>query len=141
MAYEIFTRKVARRGTPMLTITKLGRLSLNKTATVILEKQAIEFVLVLWDNEGRKIGIRPITKRDNRAYTLAYGKKGNGAGFSAKTFLDYINYDYSQSRSFPTEWNTSEGVFETEIPVEHLLDQRQQTLLPVTMGKKQPKAG
>src|SRR5690348_15937302 len=99
MAYEIFTRKVIRAGLPTLTITKLGRLSLNKTATVMLEKNAVEYVLVLWDKDDRKIAIRPITKKDPRAYSVTYGVKGNGAGFSAKTFCDYINLDYTQSRS------------------------------------------
>ena len=118
--WEIFTRKVRKRGTPAITFSTLGRISLNKAATVPLEKEAVESVLLLWDATSRSVGIRPITKRDDRAYRLAYGKKGNGAGFSAKTFMDYIGYDYSESRSFPLRWDEHESVYIAEIPSEHL---------------------
>src|SRR4051812_28365656 len=82
--YEVFSRKISRVGTPMLTITKLGRIALNKTATARFERDAVEFVILLWDKESRRIAIRPITKKDARAYRVSYGQKGNGAGFSAK---------------------------------------------------------
>jgi hypothetical protein len=129
MAWEIFTRKVRRSGSPSVTFNKLGRISLNKTATATLEKDAVEFVLLLWDAPKRQIGIRPISKKDQRAYKVAYGQKGNGAGFSAKTFLDYIGYDYTESRAFPISWNESESMFVGEVPADYLSQQRQQPLL------------
>lgn len=131
MPFEVFSRKVSRVGTPMMTFTTLGRIALNKSATRVLEKDAVEFVVLLWDRDSRRVGIRPLTKRDPRAYRVGYGKKGNGAGFSAKTFLDYIEYDFSVSRSFPAEWNDKEGQLEAQIPSEHFKDTRQQRLLPV----------
>jgi hypothetical protein len=75
--------------------------------------------------------VRPITKKDQRAYTLAYGKKGNGAGFSAKTFMDYIGYDYLESRQYPAHWDESEAMFVAEVPAEHLQGRRQQSLIAV----------
>lgn len=129
MAWEIFERKVRRSGSPALTFNRLGRMSLNKTATGLLEKEAVEFVLVLWDASKRQIGIRPITKKDPRAYRLAYGTKGNGAGFSAKTFMDHIGYDYKESRSIPVRWDDGESMFIGEVPSEYLQQNRQQPLL------------
>jgi hypothetical protein len=129
MPFEIFERKVRRSGSPFITFNKLGRLSMNKTATARLERDAVEFVLLLWDASKRQIGIRPITKRDSRAYRLAYGKKGNGAGFSAKTFMDYVGYDYKESRSVPIRWDEGESMFIGEVPAEYLQQQRQQPLL------------
>lgn len=131
MAYEVFTRKTSRVGSPMVTLSILGRISLNKAATRTLEKDATEFVILLWDREARSIGIRPITKKDPRAYRVSYGKKGNGAGFSAKTFLDHIEYSPDQTRSFPVEWNDQENMFEVQIPVEHFKDSRQRKLIAV----------
>ena len=136
MAWEIFTRKVRRSGSPALTLNKLGRISLNKTATAILEKEAVEFVLLLWDAPKRQIGVRPITKKDPRAYRLAYGKKGNGAGFSAKTFMDYVGYDYKESRSFPVRWDEGESMFIGEIPADYLQLQGQQPLLVERQGAR-----
>jgi len=131
MAWEIFSRKVRRSGTPAVTFNKLGRISLNKTATAILERDAVEFVLLLWDPIKRQVGIRPITKKDQRAYRLAYGKKGNGAGFSAKTFMDHIGYEYSESRSTPVRWDEGESMFIAEVPVEYLRVNPQPSLLAV----------
>lgn len=138
MGYEVFSRKTSRVGTPTVTFTSLGRVALNKHATRVLEKDAVEFVILLWDNEGRRIGIRPITKRDQRAYRVSYGKNGNGAGFSAKTFLDYINYNYAMTMNFPIEWNDKEGMFEAQIPAAHFKDNRQAKLLPLdTPGSRE----
>ena len=138
MAWEIFTRKVRRSAGPSITFNKLGRIALNKTATTILEKEAVESVLLLWDSAKRQLGVRPITKKDQRSYRLAYGKRGNGAGFSAKTFMDYIGYDYSESRSYPAKWDEAESMFIAEIPAEHLQKNQQQPLLTVEhqVGKR-----
>jgi hypothetical protein len=129
MAWEIFTRKTRKSGGPFITFNKLGRISLNKTATTVLETDAVEFVLLLWDASKRQVGVRPITKKDQRAYRLAYGKKGNGAGFSAKTFLDHIGFNYTESRSFPIKWDEQESMFIGEVPQEILQEGRQQSLL------------
>jgi hypothetical protein len=119
MGFEIFTRKVSRMISPAITFNPLGRISLNSASTKLLEKDAVEFVLLLWDKDRLSIAIRPIRKKDTRTYHVSYGKKGNGAGFSAKTFLDYIGYDYSKTHAFPVVWNDAEGQLETNIPLEH----------------------
>ena len=54
------------------------------------------------------------------AYNVTYGEKGNGAGFSAKTFCDYIGLDYTSSRSLPAAWNDDYTVLEAEVPAEFL---------------------
>jgi hypothetical protein len=98
----------------------LGRVSFNKAATALFEKNAVENVLLLWDEQNRLVGVRPITKKDNRAYKLHFGKKGNGAGFSAATFLTYIRYDLSESRSILARWDEQEQMFVIEVPQEYL---------------------
>lgn len=82
-------------------------------------------------NEAPGWALRPITKKDQRAYRLAYGKKGNGAGFSAKTFMDHIGYDYSESRSTPVTWDEGESMYIAEIPMEYLRANPQQSLLAI----------
>jgi hypothetical protein len=131
MPFEIFSRKIVRRGTPAATATKLGRMAVNKTATAFLEKNAVEFVLLMWDADLRKIGIRPITKKDTRSYRVTYGEKGNGAGFSAKTFFDYIGLDYTVSRTMPASWNSEQEILELDVPEEFLKSSAQQKLLEI----------
>jgi len=120
MGFEIFSRKVQWKGSPSVTFTKLGRFAFNKAATAQFEKNAIENVLLLWDAEKRIVGVRHITKKDMRAYKVHSGKGGNGCGFSASTFLRYIGYDVSQSRSMPAKWDETEETFLIEVPEEYL---------------------
>jgi hypothetical protein len=130
MAFEIFSRKIQRGGPPSVTFTTLGRLSFNMTATAQFEKNAVENVLLLWDKEKRLIGVRPITKKDLRAYKVHYGKKGNGCGFSAKTFLRYIGYNEGNTRSTPARWNEQEEMFIIEVPGEYLRKSGEQPITP-----------
>ena len=141
MAYEIFTRKARRTGSPTLAISKSGRIALNKAATATLEKNAVEFVLLLWDKENHKIGVRPITKKDPRAYNLKYGPKNNGAYFSSKTFFDYVGIDYSQTRAFPATWLEDESILEAVVPFEYLKDDKQQRLIEMDTHKRSAKSG
>jgi hypothetical protein len=122
MAYEIFTRKVTRMGSPAIAIGRYGRLNINKAFTELLRHKAIERVLLMWDAESRKIGIRQISKKDSRAYELSFDQKNRGSNVSAKTFLDWIGYDYSQTRSFNVEWNDKEDIFEIALPPDVFTD-------------------
>ena len=119
MAYEIFTRKTPRMGNPVLSFSKIGQIAFNQFAARLLQKEAVEFVLLMWDPQERKIGIKSTggNKKDPRAYRVRYNEKGNGASFSAKTFLDYIGVNYSERKAIPVEINAnSEMVVEVKVP-------------------------
>jgi hypothetical protein len=135
MPYEIFQRKVQRSSAPAITLNKMARMQFNKSATARLEKEAAENVLLMWDAELGKVAVRAITKKDPRSYRLKYGVKGNGAGFSAKTFFDYIGLDYEESRSIPIETGEGDILFEFQIPTEYFAKNRQQHLI-LQGGKK-----
>ena len=117
----------------MLSFTKLGQITLNTLSAQALQKAAIEYVLLMWDTEERKFALKSTSnKKDPRAYRLHYHDAGNGAGFSAKTFLDYIGIDYSQRRAMPVEINPNhEMVIEVKIPDEYFKRKTQ----PKIVGK------
>jgi hypothetical protein len=136
MAFEVFSRKVRRLASPQVTLTTLGRLALNKAATAILEKRVVENVVLLWDADTKRFAIRPINKKDSRAYRVHYGKNGNGAGFSAVTFMDHIGYNYKESsNSFPAEWDEEQGMFLVNLS-DIVLGQKQLALTALDGGKK-----
>ncbi len=118
MAYEIFTRKIARMGTPVLSFSKIGQLTFNQSAARILQKDAVEYVLLMWDPEAKKLAIKTTSnKKDSRAYRIRYNDKGNGASFSCKTFLDYVGIDYYERKRLPIEINAgNEIIVEAKIP-------------------------
>ena len=119
MAWEVYTRQVIRTGEPAITITKMGRIALNKLASEILDKDKATHVLVLWDKESFKCGIKIANSKDIGAYNLTPGFNGNGAGFSAVTFLNYVKYDWTTTRSFTAEWDAAEKMLVFSIPKEH----------------------
>jgi hypothetical protein len=73
-------------------------------------------VLLLWDKDTRKVAIKSISKKDERAYQMRYAKKGKGAGFAAKTFLEWCGYNYSETKGYPCEWIEAESMFELSLP-------------------------
>lgn len=137
MGFEIFGKKIQWRGSPAASFTRLGRIMFNKAATMKFEKEAAENVLMLWDSEKRLIGVRPITKKDNRAYRLRYGRKGNSSGFSATTFMKYVGIDYSTTHTLPATWDDQGMMFVIEVPKELLQkNDEQSTPVPIEIGKK-----
>ncbi|MFI5304339.1 MAG: hypothetical protein ACHQYP_06025, partial [Nitrospiria bacterium] len=121
MGFMIFSRKVQYRGDPAVSFSNLGRISLNKAATNILEKNAVEFILLLWDAERKMVGIRPITKKIENAYVLHVGKRGNGSMFSASTFLKFIGFDMSKTRTMLAKWDDVEAMFVIKVPEEYFM--------------------
>jgi hypothetical protein len=56
------------------------------------------------------------TQKDDRAYQMRYAKKSKGAGFAAKTFLEWCGYNYSETKGYPCTWNEAESMFEVSLP-------------------------
>jgi hypothetical protein len=119
MAWETYTRQIIRTGEPAITLGKMGRIGMNMVATNILENAKATHVVLMWDKEALKCALRIGTSKEAGAYKLTYNDKGNGAGFSAVTFLNYIHYDWTETRSFNAEWSDDEQMFVFSIPAEH----------------------
>ncbi len=118
--YEIFERKAPRMGIPMMTFTTLGQIAFNQPAARILQKEPVETILLLWDKTGKKLAMKStLNKKDTRSYTIRYNDKGNGASFSAKTFLDFTGIDISTRKAMPITINmNSEYFIEVTLPDE-----------------------
>jgi len=138
MGYKVYERKVIRTGSPTLSIGKLGRIGLNQFSAKYFRDTAVEFVLLLWDEESRRMALRPSSKKDSKAFTLKYDKvgQGAGAGFFAKSFLEFINYDYGTTRILPAEWNENQGILEVQLPDEAFRVEKQPRVFALS-GQKQ----
>lgn len=122
MPYEIYERIYPTKSTnPTVTISPLGRCSLNRAAASLFQKEAVENVLLLWDRDALRMAIRPITKKDNRAFRIRYQEKDKavtGAAFSGVLFLKHIGYNSSTTATYPVKWNMNESIFEIELPAD-----------------------
>lgn len=140
MGYTIFEKEYPSKSTaPTLTISPLGRCTLNRAAAEMLSKDAVENILLLWDAESKKFAIRPVVKKDPRSFTLRYSRKDEktvvGAAFSGVMFLKHIGYDYSTTGTYSIERNAEGSLYETQLPPEKFGEQ-QQPLVAVDGGKK-----
>ncbi len=142
MSWEIYTKERQTKSTnPTITISRLGRCTLNKAAATQFDKEATQNVLLLWDREMYKVALRPITKKDPRAFSLRYARAKEsltGAAFSGVMFLRHINYDFTSTKTYPITWNAEESIFEVTLPKERFHNE-QQPLLAVEGGKKHGK--
>lgn len=123
MPYTVYERKRQRLKSAGVSLQRLGRIVLNKLAAQPFTEQAAENALLLWDADNRRFAIRPIFKRDPRAYPIRFGKIGSQgnqevATINAKSFLDDIGVDYSETRQYPAQWNEQEGILEVPLPEE-----------------------
>lgn len=116
MPWEIFEKTVQRSTSPTITISQLGRINFNGASAKILHANGVESVLLMWDPENRRIGVRRIARKDSRSYTVHYSRKNAWAGFAAKGFLVHIGYDYSKTTAFPAEWDKTEELFTFSLP-------------------------
>lgn len=149
MAWEIFTKESRNRTTsPTLTVgLKLGRCTLNRPAAEQFEREGVEQVLLMWDNDSLKWGIRPITKKDARSFAIRYTRSKDkdkaitGAAFAGVTFLRHIGYDFSTTKSYPITWDMEQSIFMVELPADRFQARQQQPLLKsMEGGRKHGKA-
>ncbi len=126
---EWFTKKTPRMGNPVMSFSKIGQIHFNQSASRLMQKETIEYVLIGWDSGDNKMVLKTTSnKKDARAYRIRYNDKGNGALFSAKTFLDYAGIDYSERKPIPIEIHPENELFiEVRIPDTLLKKNGQQT--------------
>ena len=145
MTYEIFEKKAVRVGSPAITFNRKDRISLNSQAAKIFHQRAVEFVLLLWDKQTCGAALRPLTKRDSRAYKLTYGRvsnnQPNGASFSARSFMNHIGWKtQDEKKTVPATWNDDEQIMEFVLPADCLEDDNQRTLLTMADSTRKNQA-
>jgi hypothetical protein len=114
MAYTIYERRSIRVWQPAVTITAVGRISLNAPLTRTFRAKAVEAALLLSDLEQQMMALRPTGKKDKRSYIISYG--AGQAFLSARSFLKAMGWDERTYR-IPAEWNEKESHLEFKIPV------------------------
>jgi hypothetical protein len=120
MAYELSDSKAIRIGSPALTIGTDGRIALNADVGDILSSLGAKYAQILWDREGFRLAIRPLTRRDERAFKLTVARGKRGASFSAQSFLKYIQWEPLDRFTTGIHWNEKEGLLEAILPRERI---------------------
>ena len=116
MGYELFDNKAVRLGSPALTITGDGRMSINADAGDLLRRVGAKFVHILWDAAANKIALRPLTEADTSAFKLTSKSGRRGMVISGATFLRHIGWDVSKPATIAVKWNEKTKVLEASLP-------------------------
>jgi hypothetical protein len=114
--YELYPRNLARGSSPVISATRLGRITLNAAAARIFVQKGIANVFLLWDAEARKFALKAAEKADATSYQLRFAPENSGAGFSAKPFLRVIGYEFEETMPLHTEWLEADGLLEARLP-------------------------
>jgi hypothetical protein len=91
-------RKVS--DTPVVTISKIGRLYLNIAASIYFKE---EYVDLLWAKDERTIGIKPVSER--RRGSLKLINQTSGLGITVTGFLKKNNISFTDTKRFHCKWD------------------------------------
>ncbi len=106
MAFEKFTA-VGKSFAPKLSIRSNGQIGFNFGA---IEKYGLEkftHVVLFYDKEARKIGVRITKNKDEEGACTLRVRNGN-ATIGAKSFLDFYSIPYTKTARFETVWDQKE---------------------------------
>ena len=82
---------------PVLTIVRNGRIGLNKAAIELLGDD-VEEILPMFDEDGNRIGIRPVKESGPKTRKVSRGQ--HSFGVEVKSFLDEFGIDYKRTKSY-----------------------------------------
>jgi hypothetical protein len=117
MGYEVFTRDQVRKGFPTVRLTGHGRITLSGPAADTAKEHNVEYVVLLWDKDAKRMALKKTNEADTRAYPVAFASR-HGCALSAKAFLDYIGDEFI-NRTYLIDWNPKEEMFEADLKQEH----------------------
>jgi len=103
MGFERFTAS-GRSFRPRISIRKNGQISLSQGAVQKFELREVPYVVLFYDKEAQRIGIKPThDPEEPGAYKLNH--KGSGATISGLAFLDYFGIDHGRSQRYEAHWD------------------------------------
>lgn len=106
--YSGRSRQKAKKNST-ITITKNGHINLNSASSQMFED--FEYVDVFFDEEGEKIGIKPVDEKKEGTYTLIE-QSGNYNAFTigCTGFLKEFDISYKITTRYSASWDDDENI-------------------------------
>jgi hypothetical protein len=111
MAFEKFTKTGARIGTPKISIWSSGQIGLNQGAIKRYELDNYRYVILFYDKDNKKIGIKFINDKNEEGAIKIIFRKVGGLSFSGVSFLHYYGIDFSNTRKFDLEHDEKNDLY------------------------------
>ncbi len=114
MSFETFIPRKMVSSKPKITVLSTGIFWVNRFGEEEMFKD-FDRTFLMYDRERQVIGFRPTTDKEN-TYSLSRTKSRNSITISGKSFLEYFNIDYKQTRNYKPVWSEKEkGVIEIDL--------------------------
>ena len=106
MPFELFTQ-TGRGYKPKISITKSGLIGFNQGAVKHFNLTNFEYAVLYYDRDNSRIGIGLTNNKDENGI-CKLRKRASGADVSAKSFYDYYDINYRESKRYDAEWDGDE---------------------------------
>ena len=106
MPFERFTQS-GRGYKPKISITKSGLIGFNQGAVRHFKLSDYEYAVLYYDRDYSRIGIG-LTNDENENGICKLRKRASGADVSAKSFFDYYDISYVNSKRYDAIWDNDE---------------------------------
>jgi hypothetical protein len=115
MAVTIYARKVWRTSLAAVSIGSRGRIYFNAPTARLLHVNGAEWAPLEFDRAQRKIAVRPLNKRDKRAFRINYVPNFSQAAVCAKSFLLQLGWD-KRRYQVEAQWDEQKSLLEFKMP-------------------------
>ena len=109
--FEGVKYRTGKIGAPMISIWKIGQISFNTDAKRRFKLDDFTHAVLFFDSDTRAIGIMLTNDPDEVGALKLIIPKTGGRGISAKKFLNFHDIDYSESKSYPVEYDENEKMY------------------------------
>jgi hypothetical protein len=110
MAWKRFTKTRSRSFVPKVGIWARGQIGFNKGAVEKYKLEQYDYVVLFFDEEQRRIGIKLTTDAKEEGATKVT-KRQSAISFSANAFLNTFEIDHEKTRKYDVGFNQEEGMF------------------------------
>ena len=111
MAFEKFTKTGGRIGTPKASIWSRGQIGLNRGAVHQFDLDSYNFVILFYDKDAKKIGIKFTNIDTDDGIIKIVKRKNSGISFSGLAFLNYYGIDHSKTTKYDLEHDKENDLY------------------------------
>lgn len=103
MGFERFT-KTGRSYVPKISIWSRGQVGFSVGAVNRFKLEEFDYVVFLFDLDNKKIGFL-FTNDEKEEGAIKLNKRNTGIMVGAKSFLDYYDIDYSETKQYTLKFD------------------------------------
>jgi len=109
--FELFERRREHIDlVPAMSVSAYGKMAFNKPASDFLISRNWKYVVLFFDKESKKIGIKAPKNLNEVKYKLTY-HGGSYFVFNSPAFVKFIQYPVKGTHQFPATWNKEDEMY------------------------------